>query len=81
MINSDDIHFVSLKKKQQLRIKGKIGSFIRNSRGTGEEEDIFLKEMKFQVSFIWNYDPCEIIYEMRVKHKIVPYVHTPKPEI
>jgi hypothetical protein len=22
MINSDDIHFVSLKKKQQLRIKG-----------------------------------------------------------
>ena len=37
--------------------------------------------MKFQVSFIWNYDPCEIIYEMRVKHKIVPYVHTPKPEI
>jgi hypothetical protein len=31
MINSDDIHFVSLKKKQQLRIKGKIGSFIHNS--------------------------------------------------
>jgi hypothetical protein len=31
MINSDDIHFVSLKKKQQLRIKGKIGSFICNS--------------------------------------------------
>jgi hypothetical protein len=31
MINLDDIHFVSLKKKQQLRIKGKIGSFIYNS--------------------------------------------------
>jgi hypothetical protein len=31
MINSYDIHFVSLKKKQQLRIKGKIGSFICNS--------------------------------------------------
>jgi hypothetical protein len=31
MINSDDIHFVSLKKKQQLRIKGQIGSFICNS--------------------------------------------------
>jgi hypothetical protein len=30
MINSDDIHFVSLKKKQQLKIKGKIGSFICN---------------------------------------------------
>jgi hypothetical protein len=31
MINSDDIHFVSLKKKQQLRIKGQIGSFVCNS--------------------------------------------------
>jgi hypothetical protein len=38
MINSDDIHFVSLKKKQQLRIKGKIGSFICNSRGTGRKQ-------------------------------------------
>ena len=28
MIKSDDIHFVSLKKKQQLRIKRKIGSFV-----------------------------------------------------
>jgi hypothetical protein len=37
--------------------------------------------MKFFVSFIWNYDPCGIIYEMRIKNKNVPYVHTPKPEI
>jgi hypothetical protein len=43
MINSDDIHFVSMKKKQQLRIKGKIGSFICNSQGSGEEADILLK--------------------------------------
>jgi hypothetical protein len=81
MINSDDIHFVSLKKKQQLRIKGKIGSFICNSRGVGEEADKLLKEMKFEVSFLWHYDPCGIISEMRVKNKNVPYVHIPKPEI
>jgi hypothetical protein len=31
MINLDDIHSVSLKKKQHLRIKGKIGSFIYNN--------------------------------------------------
>jgi hypothetical protein len=31
MINSDDIHFVAFKKKQQLRIKGQIGSFICNN--------------------------------------------------
>jgi hypothetical protein len=81
MINSDDIHFVSLKKKQQLRIKGKIGSFNCHSRGAGEEVDRMLKEMKFFVSFIWHYDPCGIISEMRIKNKNVPYVHTRKPKI
>jgi hypothetical protein len=81
MINSDDIHFVSLKKKHQLRIKGQIGSFICNSRGIGEEADRLLKEMKFFVSFAWHYDPCGIIFEMRVKNKNIPYVHTSRPEI
>jgi hypothetical protein len=81
MINSDDIHFVSLKKKQQLRIKGQIGSFICNSRAVGEEADKLLREMKFETSFLWHYDPCGIISEMRVKNKNIPYVHTPKPEI
>jgi hypothetical protein len=33
IINSDDIHFVSLKKKKQLKIKGNIGSFICNNHG------------------------------------------------
>jgi hypothetical protein len=70
MVNSDNIHFVSLKKKQQLRIKGQIGSFICNGRGTGEEADRLLKEMKFYVSFIWHYDPCGIISEMRIKKKM-----------
>jgi hypothetical protein len=81
IMNSDDIHFVSLKKKQQLRIKRQIGSFIYNSRGTGEEADRMLKEMKFSMSFTWNYDPCGIILEMRLKNKNVPYAHESKPEI
>jgi hypothetical protein len=81
IMNSDDIHFVSLKKKQQLRIKGQIGSFICNSRGTGEEADQMLREMKFFLSFPWHYDPCGIISEMRVKNKNIPYVHESKPEI
>jgi hypothetical protein len=79
MINSSDIYFVSLKKKHQLRIKGKVGSFISNSRGAREEADRLLKEMKFFVSFIWH--PYGIISEMRVKNKNVPYIHTPKPKI
>jgi hypothetical protein len=81
MINSDDIHFVSLKKKKQLRIKGQIGSFICNSRGTGEEADNLLKEMKFFVSFTWHYDLCGIISEMRIKNKNIPYVHISRLEV
>jgi hypothetical protein len=81
IINSDDIHFVSLKKKQQLRIKGQIGSFICNNHGTGEEADRMLREMKFFMSFPWHYDPCGIISEMRVKNKNIPYVHVSRPEI
>jgi hypothetical protein len=80
-MNSDDIHFVSLKKKQQLRIKGQIGSFICNSRGAGEEADRMLKEMKFSMSFIWHYDPYGIISDMRVKNKNAPYAHESKSEI
>jgi hypothetical protein len=81
IMNSDHIHFVSLKKKQQLRIKGQIGSFICNSRGAGEEADRMLKEMKFSTSFIWHYDPCGIISDMRVKNKNALYAHESKPEI
>jgi hypothetical protein len=81
MINADDIHFVSLKKKQQLVIKAQIRSFICNSRGIGEEADRFLKEMNFDASFLWHYDLCRIILEMRVKNKNIPYVHSPKPKI
>jgi hypothetical protein len=81
MINFDDIHFVSLKKKQQLIIKGKIGSFICNNRGAREEADMLLKEMKFFMSFPWHNDPCGIISEMRVKNKNIPYVHESRPEV
>ena len=81
MINSDDIHFMSLKKKQHMWIKGQICPFICNSRAVGEEADKLLKEMKFNTSFIWRYDPSGIIVEMRYKNKISPYAHTLKPEI
>jgi hypothetical protein len=81
IMNSDDIHFVSLKKKQQLRIKGQIGPFICNSRGAGEEADRILKGMNFSTSFIWRYDPHGIISDMRVKNRNTPYIHEPKPDI
>jgi hypothetical protein len=64
-----------------MRIKGKIGPFICNSRAVGEEVDKLLKEMKFSTSFIWRYDPSGIIAEMRSKNKSSPYAHTLKTEI
>jgi hypothetical protein len=81
MINFDDIHFVAFKKKQQLRIKGQIGSFICNNRATGEEANKLLQEMKFKQIFPWHYDPCGVIAETRLRNKISPYAHVPKPEI
>jgi hypothetical protein len=81
MINSDDIHFVYLNKKQQLRIKGQIGYSICKIRVVGEEADKLLKEMKFNTSFLWPYDPCGITAEMRSKNKSSPYAHALKPEI
>jgi hypothetical protein len=81
IMNSDDIHFISLKKKQQLRLKGQIGSFICNNRNAGDEADKLLREMKFPTSFAWHYDPHGIISEMRLKHKTGPYAHEPRPEI
>jgi hypothetical protein len=58
-----------------------MGSFICNSRAIGEEADKILNEMKFDTSFLWHYDLCGIITEMRVKNKNITYVHAPKPEI
>jgi hypothetical protein len=40
-----------------------------------------LKEMKFFLSFPWNYDPCGIISEMQVKNKNISCIHKAKLEI
>jgi hypothetical protein len=81
MINSNDIYFVAFKKKQQLKIRGQIGSFICNNRVAREEANNLLKEMKFSLIFPWHYDPCGIIAETRLKNRISPYAHVPRPEI
>jgi hypothetical protein len=81
MINSDDIHFVSTNKKQQLRIKIQIGSFICNNSAAREEANNLLKHMNFSLSFTWNYDPFGIISELSVKQKNPPYAHAHKLEV
>ena len=66
MLNSYEIHFVIEKEKAQFRIKTQVGPFVCNTRTTWEEADNILKEMKFNLSFTWSYDPCGIISKLRV---------------
>jgi hypothetical protein len=81
MINYDEIHLVTFKKKHQLRIKRQIGSFICNNKAAGEEAKNILKEMNFSLRFPWHYDPFGIIAETRLKNNISPYAHMTNPEI
>ena len=81
MLNLDEIHFVSAKKKSQFRIKTKIGSFICNNKSAQEEAYKLLKETKFILSFTWSYDPLGIISKLRVENKTTPYTHTQRPAI
>lgn len=43
MINIDQLHFVSTKKKSQFKIKTQIGPFICNARVAGKEVEDLVK--------------------------------------
>lgn len=57
VLNSDAINFMASKKKTQFKLKNQIGPFIVNNRDVDKEIEKRLSELKFQVSFLWNYDP------------------------
>jgi len=40
-----------------------------------------LKEMQFNLSFTWSYDPLGVIPKLRVEKKSTTYFHTCRPEI
>ena len=73
----DELYFVLGKRKDQFKIKKKVGSFISNTRTTGVEVDTILKRMNFHPSFTWSYDPFIIISNLRVELKKTPYNYTP----
>ena len=81
MINMDEVHFVSSKKKSQFKLKAKVGTFICNTKSADTNTDRLLKNMNLQPSFTWSYDPFGIISALRVKLKATPYNHTPRPEL
>jgi len=51
MINMDEMHFVSAKKKSQINIKAQIDSLICSTRSAGTKVDQLLKEMNLKLSF------------------------------
>ena len=81
MINMDELHFFSGKRKAQFKLKASIGSFICNTRSVGAEADAMLKKTGFQPSFTWSYDPHGIISTLRVELKRTSYTHTSKAKI
>ena len=81
MINADEVHFVSAKRKSQFRIKSQIGPFICNIKVAGEMADRILKKMKLTHSFTCSYDPMGIISKKRVENKFTPNIHTHRLEI
>ena len=81
MINMDDLHFVSGKRKAQFKLKESIESFICNTRATSAEADAMLKKMGFQPSFTWSYDSHGIISSLRVELKTTSYTHASRAEI
>ena len=77
----DELHFVSGKRKAQLKIKANVGSFICNTKAVGIDADALLKKMGFQSIFTWSYDPHGIISAPRVELKTTSYTHTSREEI
>jgi len=68
MMNMDEFHFVSVKKKSQFKVKAQIASFIYNTRATTNEANLLLKQMKFKLSFTWSYDSLGIISKPLCTH-------------
>lgn len=81
IINANEVNFVNAKKKANFKIKDQLGPFICNSGEAGKEEDLILHRMKFQIIFVWIYDPLEFITKKRQKVKLGPFIHHPIPKL
>jgi len=56
-------------------MKNQLGPFICNNREAGPEADKILQQMNFKISFMWQYDPHGVINELRLKVKLIPFIH------
>ena len=81
IINSDEVNFLTIRKKTYLKMKNQLGPFICNNREAGPEADKMLQQMKFKNSFMWQYDPHGVINKLRLNVKLGPFIHHPRPDI
>jgi len=81
IIDSDEVNFLSARKKTQFKMKNQLGPFICNTREVGLEEDKILQQMKFKNISMWKYDPHGVINKLRLKVKLGPFIHHPTLDI
>ena len=62
-------------------MKNQLGPFICNTKEARPEADKILQQMKFKNSFMWQYDPHGVINKLRIKVKLRPFIHHPRPAI
>jgi len=80
-INSNEANFLSARKKTEFKMKSQLGPFICNTREAGPEADRILQQINFKNSFMWQYDPHGVINKIRIKFKLGPFIHHPRPDI
>jgi len=81
IINSDEVNFLSARKKTQFKMKNQLGPFICNNNEAGLEVDKILQQMNFKRSFMWQYDPNGVRNKLRLKFKLSPFIHEPRLDI
>jgi hypothetical protein len=80
-LNSDQVNFVSKKRKATFKLKKEVGPFVVNNRAALQVVEILLQEMNFQQGEIWHYDPYSIISTKRIEVDLSPYEHHSQPQL
>ena len=62
-------------------MKNQLVPFICSTREAGTKADKILQQMKFKNSFMWQYGPHGVINKLRIKVKLGPFIHHPRPNI
>ena len=62
-------------------MKNQLSPFICNNRENGQEVEKILQQMNFNNSFMWQYERNGVINKLRLKFKLIPFIHEPRLDI